>query len=222
VIRDVALLGLALAALAAMVAFQRAHVRRVGGERRALLEGVRSLFEEARVSQEGIGYPCLTATHAGYPVRVDLVADSAAMRQLPRLWLVVSLLRPVDVAAPVDILLRPQPSDIVSPGERFAYEHVAPPGWPDHLRIATPGPDAPDLRPSDTLLALLREPETKDVLAGPGGVRIVQELARADLGQWRLVRRAKFVVQPPRARLASLLDAAHAIAGHLDRTAINA
>lgn len=211
---DIGVAAAALAALAAMVALQRAHVRRVRGERRALLERVQSLFEDASVSQQGIGYPTLTGTHAGHRVKVELVADSMALRQLPRLWLVVSLFRPVNLGVPVDILLNPQPSDIVSPAERFGYEHPAPGGWPGHVRIATPVPDAPDLRPFEAALGLLHAAGTKNLLAGPGGVRIVQELARGELGHWRLVRRAKFTVEPPRARVASLLDAAHAIAAH--------
>jgi hypothetical protein len=205
-----------LVAVAVMAAHQVVHVRRVRQDRRALLAGVESLFDDAQITQDGIGYPRLTGVRDGMRVKVELLADSIALRQLPRLWLLVSVLRPVRVGAPVDVLLRPQPTDIVSPAERFAYEHAAPVGWPDHVRVATPSPASPDFEAFDVVAALLHEPTTKDVLVGPGGVRIVHELSRGEVGHWRLVRRPKFTVALPDERVEDLIDAAVRLAARFE------
>jgi hypothetical protein len=203
-------------AVVGLAAHEVSHVRCVRRERRALLTGVESLFERVRITQDGIGYPVLTGVRHGMRVKVELLADSMALRQLPRLWLLVSILRPVRIAAPVDVLLQPEPTDIVSPAERFPYEHAAPVGWPGHVRIATPSPTPPDLDAFDAVVGLLHQPGTKDVLVGPGGVRIVQELTRGEVGQWRLVRRPKFIAAPPRERVADLVDAALRLAARFD------
>lgn len=206
---------LAVVAVGVLIGVQRAHAQRIAAERRALLADALPLFEDATVSQLGIGYPTLNGTDGGHRVAVQLVVDSLTLRRLPRLWLVVSVFRPTGLPGPVDILCEPQVPAMVTPAERFRHVHAAPAGWPDDVRIATPGPAAPGLEPFGEAVAVLAEPETKGILAGPGGVRIVQELARGDLGHWRVVRRVKFDVDAvSRARIARLVAAAQQVAAH--------
>jgi hypothetical protein len=208
-------IALAVVAVGVLIGVQRAHAQRVAAERRALLAVALPLFADATISQHGIGYPTLSGTDRGHRVAIQLVVDSLTLRRLPRLWLVVSVFRPTGLAGPVDILCEPQVPAMVTPAERFRNVHPAPADWPDDVRVATPGPEMPDLQPFEPAVAVLSEPETKGILAGPGGVRVVQELARGDLGHWRAVRRVKFDVEAPsRARVARLLDAAQQVAGH--------
>jgi hypothetical protein len=211
----------AAVAVGVLVVIQRAHVRRVGEERRALLDGAEALLDDAEVTQHGIGHPALTGTLDGRRVRAELVADTLMMRRLPRLWIVVSVFAPLE-AAPVDIVLRPQELDTVSSGGRFPCEHPVPAGWPDPARIATPTPAAPDLAPFEAAGALLHDPRTKEILAGAGGVRVVHELARGEVGLWRVVRRAKFTVDGPLGRLADALAAATTLLAALDAPPVTA
>jgi hypothetical protein len=200
-----------LAALG-LVAIQARHRRRVGRERRAVLAQVEGLFTEVTVTQDGIGYPSLRGRWNGHWVKLDLVVDTLAMRQLPTLWMLVTVLRPLPVRTPIDITLRPRSSDIVSAGYSFAYEHEPPPGWPTDLRVTTPEPALPPLEVLDESVELLRQPSTKGLLIAPGGVRIVHGLASGAVGQYRVVRRPKFSFAVEPERVEALLLAAEAVA----------
>jgi hypothetical protein len=200
-----------VAAALVLAAIQTRHRRRVARERGAVLDGVTELFAQATVTQDGIGYPSLRGRWHGHDVKVELSVDTMTMRQLPTLWMLVSVLRPLPVRTPIDITLRPRPSDIVSPGLGFVHEHPAPPGWPQDIRVATRDPALPPLEALDDFLELLELPTTKELLIAPGGVRIVHELARGAIGQYRVVRRPKFRFAVAPERLLVLMEAAEAI-----------
>jgi hypothetical protein len=205
-----------IAAAAGLAATQTRHRRRVGRERRAVFAEVEGLFTEATVTQDGIGYPSLRGRRDGHAVKLELVVDTLALRQLPTLWLLVTVLRPLPVRTPVDITLRPRSSDIVSAGTGFAYEHEPPAGWPADLRVATPEPAIPPLEALDDMVELLELPTTKGLLLAPGGVRIVHELARGAVGQHRVVRRPRFAVALAPERVLALLQAATAVADRVE------
>jgi hypothetical protein len=212
-------IALALVAAAILVALQVRHVRRVRAERGAILCDVAALFGQAEVAQDGIGFPTLTGTYAGERVKVELVVDTLALRELPRLWLVVTVFAEVAVPGPVDILLRPRTADMISPGGRFHYEHAPPLGWPADIRIATSGPEPPPLAALAEALPLLEDRRTKALTVAPRGVRVVQLLASGEVGQYRVVRRPKFEVELERARLTGLIDAAVGIARAIELSA---
>jgi hypothetical protein len=209
----IVVVGIAVIVLAAI---QTRHRRTVGRERRAVLALVEGLFSEVTVTQDGIGYPSLRGRWNGHWVKLDLVVDTLAMRQLPTLWMLVSVLRPLPVRTPIDITLRPRSSDIVSAGTAFAYEHAPPPGWPEDVRVTTPEPALPPLEVLDESVELLEQPTTKGLLIAPGGVRIVHELARGAIGQYRVVRRPKFAFAVEPERVTALLRAADAVADRVD------
>jgi hypothetical protein len=205
-----------IAAILVLAAIQRQHSRRVGRQRRAVFTSVEALFSEVTVTQDGIGYPSLRGRWNGHWVKLDLAVDTLAMRQLPTLWMLVSVLRPLPVRTPVDITLRPRSSDIVSAGIRFAYEHVPPEGWPPDVRVATPEPALPPLEALDEFVAFLEQPSTKGLLVAPGGVRIVHALASGAVGQYRVVRRPKFAFAVEPERVTALLELASAVADRVD------
>lgn len=213
-----AILALAVVAVALMTWLQVRHVRRVGRERRATVADVEALLADAVTTQDGIGYPTVTGRYAGYDAKVEFIVDTLTMRQLPRLWLTVTLKRRMEVDEPVDILLRPLSTDMVSPGQRFPYEHPAPAAWPDHIRIATPQPTRlPPLDDVDALTSLLHDPSTKSVVIAPRGVRVVHELARGEVSSHRVIRRPNFHVALEAARVRALLDIAMDVADGVDR-----
>jgi hypothetical protein len=194
-----------------LVWLQVRHVRRVAVERRDLLGRLQEVVEDPRLTQRGIDYPVLTGVYRGSPVTVAVIVDTLRLRELPTLWLSVTVRRPLPLRGPVDMLLRPSTADIVSPGERFPVEHPVPPGWPAHLRVATPPGGSPDLALS-AALPLLQDPTTKDVLVSPTGARVVTELARAELGHYRIVKRSKFDARLGAEDLRAALDAVHDLA----------
>jgi hypothetical protein len=205
-----------IAVVVGLAAIQTRHRRRVGRERRAVLAPVEGLVTEVTVTQDGIGYPSLRGRWNGHWVKLELVVDTLAMRQLPTLWMLVSVLRPLPVRTPIDITLRPRSSDIVSAGTAFAYEHAPPPGWPEDLRVTTPEPALPPLEVLDESVELLEQPTTKGLLIAPGGVRIVHALASGAVGQYRVVRRPKFAFAVEPERVAALLQAADAVGDRVE------
>ena len=152
-----------------LVWLQTRHVRRVAVERRSSLASVQHVLERPQLTQRGIDYPVLTGDYRGAPVTVAIIVDTLTLRTLPTLWLSVTRRQPLPLPGPVDLLLRPSTTDIVSPGERFPAEHPVPPTWPAYIRVATPPGGSPDLVELSAALPLLHNPRTKDVLAHPGG-----------------------------------------------------
>jgi hypothetical protein len=207
--------------VAVLVALQVRHVRSVRAQRGAVLDGIEPLFSEAEVTQDGIGFPTLTGRYDGERVKLELVVDALALRELPKLWLVVTVLSEIPVAGAVDIVLRPRTSDMISPGARWRYQHAPPAGWPADLRVATREPDPPAFDLLACALPLLEEPDTKALTLTPRGVRAVQRLASGQIGQFRVTRRAKFDVELERERMIALLDAVIGIAREIEMDGLN-
>lgn len=205
--------GLGVLAVALMIWSQVRAGRRVKRIRRDAVVCAQGALTDVRVVQDGIGYPTMHGRFGEHAAKVELIVDTVTLRQLPRLWLAVTVKCPTSVSVPVDIVLRPLPTDIVSPGARFPYEHPVPPDWPPHIRIATPSPEPmPLLRELAALRSVLGEQETKSVLLAPRGVRIVTELARGDVALHRVARRADFRFELAESRLRWVLADALAIA----------
>jgi hypothetical protein len=190
-----------------LVRLQTAHLRRVADARRHLFANVREVLDGSQLVQRGVDYPVLTGEYRGAPVTVAVIVDTVTLRRLPTLWLSVTRRQPLPLTSPVDLLLRPSSTDIVSPGERFPAEHPVPPAWPAFIRVATPLGGRPDFFELSPALPLLHDTRTKDVLLTPAGARLVTELARADLGHYRLYKRARFDAKLGAGDLTAALDA---------------
>jgi hypothetical protein len=204
-----------------LVRLQTSHVRRIAEERRTLFASVRGVLEHSELAQQGIGYPVLTGTYRGAPVTVAVIVDTLKLRELPTLWLSVTRREPLPLTGPVDLLLRPSPTDIVSPGERFPAEHPVPPTWPGHIRVATPEGDVPDFLEMSAALPLLHNKRTKDVLLTPSGARLVVQLARAELGHYRIVKRPRFVATLSAGDLTAVLEAVSDLTAGIQAAAAN-
>ncbi len=163
-----------------LVWIQVRHVRRVGLERRTVLTGAEHVLDQPRLEPRGIDYPVLNGYYHGDRVIVPFIVDTLALRRLPTLWLSVTLSRPLPLQGPINLLLRPSATDIVSPGLRFPCEHEVPQDWPAHLRIATPSGAVPSLSAMWWVLPLLRDSRTKDVLLAPA--KFATEVTAAELG----------------------------------------
>ncbi|WP_219417006.1 hypothetical protein [Pseudonocardia nigra] len=181
----------ALAAVAALCHLQVSHLRRVRRERRALFADVQDVLDDAVVHQDGLGYPALSGTYRGHPVRLRVVVDTLTLRKLPALWLLITQVRRLDVEEPIDVLLRPSGAEFFSPNAEFAHE-LPPPDWlPRPARIASPRSTSA-LPAVEHLAPLLRDPRTKEVLVSGDGVRVVRQLAEGAQGPYRTARRPDF------------------------------
>lgn len=147
---------------------------------------------DGRTSAATDGYPVLTGSHHGHPVRLEAVADSLTPRKLPILWLFVTQHRPLALDAPVDALARPIGTEFFSPNASFAHRLPTPPDFPVHARIATLRPTTLAPAALDIIGALMSDPKVKEVQIGPTGARIVYQLAEAAQGPYRTARQADF------------------------------
>ncbi|MGI8723506.1 MAG: hypothetical protein ACR2JG_14945 [Geodermatophilaceae bacterium] len=210
------LAALLLAAAILLVWLQVRHVRHVALERRGVLEGAAAALDQPQLVQQGIDYPVLAGFYRGRRVSIALIPDHVALRGLPTLWLSTTLYQALPLPGPIDMLLRPSATDIVSPAGRFPHEHEIPEGWPAHLRIATPAGVLLPFPMLSPVVPLLHDRRTKDVLISPAGVRLITEVARAELGLYRMVRRSRFTVQVTATALAAVLESVHDLAADLE------
>ncbi|WP_028920805.1 hypothetical protein [Pseudonocardia acaciae] len=176
--------------------------------RRRLFDDVLGVVEHARIEAGAGYYPVLTGWFRGYPVRLEAVVDTLALRRLPELWLLVTQGRRLDVGAPLDVLARPTGTEFFSPNGGYPHELPRPEAIRTHVRIATPDPSRAPVSVLDGLGPLLDDPRTKEVLVSAGGIRLVHRLAEGAQGPYRSLRRADFGdVRVGADRLRSLLDA---------------
>jgi len=131
---------LVVIALVSLGYIQLNHVRRIKSQRGSLFDQTKHLFNDVRLTQDGINYPTLRGTYLGYPIKLEPIVDTTVFRKLPVLWLLISYYRPLPVASPVDILLRPTGSEFFSPNSTYAHDVVPGVEWPEHIRISSPTP----------------------------------------------------------------------------------
>jgi hypothetical protein len=185
----------AAAGLGACATVWRREQRRVRAARAELFADCTPLLDGCRTVQDGLDYPRLRGGYAGHAVEVRAIPDSAALRKLPVLWLQVSLVGETRAQAVLDLLLRPLGSEYWSPAHDLPSILPTPAGLPQTAQIRTDGAAAAALLPAVLRhAAFLHEPDAKELLVTPRGVRLVVRLAEAERGGYLLFRDAQFAL----------------------------
>lgn len=185
--------GIVVIGLLLLCALQVRHVRRVREDRARLFDDVAGLLDDVRRHHDGLAYPVLTGSRHGRPVRLTPVADALTLRKLPVLWLVVEQRRELDVAAPLDILLRPTGTEFFSPNSEFAGECPRADWLPGEVRIASPRPDeAPPVSMFEPYRGFLSDHRAKELCVTERGVRLVWRIGEGAQAPYRSTRRADF------------------------------
>jgi len=213
-------MSLALAGLGAGAAglgwIWRREQRRVGLRRGRLLDRCLHLVEGAALIRDGLDYPLLRGRRAGCGVELRPIADNAALRKLPALWLQVTLTGRTGAQGVLDALLRPLGTEYWSPHGTLPLCLTTPPELPPAIQVRADGEGGAALLPLLVEQAgFLARPTSKEVLITPRGVRLVVQLAEGERGAYLLFRDAQFVIDrlaPEDAealldRAAGLLDA---------------
>lgn len=182
--------------------------RRRRTARRAYFSGCASLFESPVTALTPVGFPRLNGRYRGSLFDLQAVPDTLTFRKLPALWVMVSLPAPMPVAATLDILSRP------SGQEPFTHFATLPQMLPTPVflpaSLAVRSDDSGGV-PSQALLAahagLFADPNVKELLISPKGLRIVILAEEADRGRFLIFRDAEMGMSPlSPARVAPLLD----------------
>jgi hypothetical protein len=166
---------------------------RTKAARAAYFDDCRILFEHCRVVQERTDVAILEGRHQGHRFRLEPVVDHMAVRNLPSLWLKVTLVGTLPVPGAVDFLARPQNTEFYSPSASLPFSLRIPPEWPQHAMLRT---DIEDPAVPLELLAphihIFEDSKAKELLVTPRGVRIVYQASQGERAYYLVLRQPEF------------------------------
>lgn len=216
------LLLLALVVLGCVLA---ALLRRLWLESRLLpaaragcLDAATELLEDAHVTVTPSGFPRVAGRFRGRAVEIAVLPEALAFRKLPTLWSMVTLIEPQPLAGETRIMVRPSGTETFSTFSAMPAEAALPPGFPELAAARTDGHAA---LPSEEMLAelgpLFEDPNLKELVLSPRGLRLVRLVEEAPRGGYLLLRAGDLGRAPVPARildemLASLFGVSDALA----------
>jgi hypothetical protein len=192
-LHDLGLVLLLVAAIACLTWVYRRDQRRLKTRRGQLFNDCVALLQQAELRQDGIGYPTLTGSYRQHRFHIDPVIDHIAVRKVPSLWLRVTLLGSLPGIATLDILMRSQNVEFYSPANDLPHRLELPAGWPTDATIHTDNPDR--VLPVEIItphLDIFRQPQAKELLITPKGLRLVYQASQADKLHYQVLRQASF------------------------------
>ncbi|MFO0513364.1 MAG: hypothetical protein ACK5YF_00115, partial [Rhodobacterales bacterium] len=113
-------------------------------------------------------------------------------RKLPALWVLVTLPGPMPLPATLNLMARPSGNEVFSRFPTLPHSLPTPPGLPAHVVIRTD--TAPMILTSDLISAhadLFDDPQVKELVLSPKGIRIVILAEEADRGRFLIFREAE-------------------------------
>jgi hypothetical protein len=168
--------------------------KRVKAQRAAMFDGVLSLFEEYRGTQDTVYYPVLEGRYLGHSIKLEPIADDIAFRTLPSLWLLVTLRGSIPYRGVLDYLARPRDNiETYTPSVEMNTHLKIPDGWPTHAVLRTN--NRHEMPPPDIVtpyMSLFDMKQAKELSIGPGGIRFVYQITSAEVPYYRLFRQVKF------------------------------
>lgn len=176
--------------------------------RAGYFDAVKPLFDGGEIRLQPTGFPRMAGRRSGLAFDLQAIPDTLTFRKLPALWVMVTLTEALPLEATLDLLARPSGHE---PFTRFTSlpASLPPlPGLPSDVALRTD--DASRLPPPDLIARhteLFRDPQVKELVLSPKGLRIVILAEEADRGRYLLFREAEMGLTPldPR-RLVALLD----------------
>ena len=155
------------------------------------------------------GFPRVAGDYRGFSFDLQAVPDTLTFRKLPALWLLVTLTRPMPVAATVDMMRNATGGEVFSKFSLLPVQIAPPKQYPDDLSVRT---DMPDAMPDDSLVSryldLFDTPQVKELVIAPQGLRIVRLAEEANRNRYLIFRDAEMGANAlPPAQLRPLLTA---------------
>lgn len=174
----------------------RRHHQQVLQDRSALLSESSKVLSVTQTLTNQAGFPQLLGKFGGNTVALRLEVDKLAPRKLPMMWLHLTLFRPAGSTGSLDILARPEPSDVFSPGWEWQKAITPPKNWPQHARYYSQG-RVPLLQSIDNdVRTIFADQHAKELLITPETVRLTYLVRQAERGHYLLLRTADFDMQP--------------------------
>jgi len=180
-------------AVIVLLVIHRKNQARAKAERGAMFNACLSLFEDYKVTQDYVYFPVLVGRYKGYDVKLEPIADHAAFRTIPSLWLLATVWRDVPFDGIVDFLVRPRNTEFYSPSSRLEVDIKIPDGWPQHATLRTNDPEhMPPMELLSPHMAIFEDPRTKELLVTPRGVRIVYQADAGVRAYYMVLRQCRF------------------------------
>jgi len=203
-------LAIVLCCLAAVYRYERGRCRRT---RAAFFSECLDLFDSYRVTQDGVAHPVLIGTYRGVEVRLEPIVDDMAWRKLPSLWLKTTIFKPHVYRGVFDLLIRPRGAEFYSPSAHLNHHLPLPAEWPRDALLCTDDPATmPPIGVLNRHIGVFADPQMKELVITPRGVRLVRQIWQAKRAQYAVLRQIEFAERTlDRDVLASLLDSALAI-----------
>lgn len=189
------------------------HRRRIKNQRAGMFAHCKTLFSEAKVTQDDVNFPVLEGHYQGFPIKLEPIADHVGFRKLPSLWLLITVKAPQPYKGVFDFLVRPQNIEFFSPSEHLEHQLEVPGNWPQYATLKTDNPaNMPPVERLDKHMDLFDDNKTKELLITAKGIRIVYQANQANQNTYRTLRSLSFEdLTIKRERLQELLDKAIAI-----------
>lgn len=205
----VILIGLALAGFGLWLLARSAAEGRVRARDRAgYLDGVKPLFDDVEVRIQPTGFPRMSGRLDGLSFDLQVVPDTLTFRKLPALWVLVSLPEPLPLKATLDVMARPSGNEPFSHFVTLSQSLPTPPGLPCDVSVRSD--DAARCPPAELIARhaeQFNDPQVKELVLSPRGLRIVILAEEADRGRFLLLREADMGRTPlAPARLLPVLD----------------
>jgi len=201
-------LGLAFAALglwlsARLVQENRARIAARAGYFAAL----KPLFDGGETRLQPTGFPRMTGKRFDLAYDLQAIPDTLTFRKLPALWVLVTLPEPMPLQATLNLMARPSGNELFSRFPTLPHSLPTPPDLPAHVVIRT---DNATMIPTSDLISaqadLFNDPQVKELVLSPKGIRIVILAEEADRGRFLIFREAEMGRTPlSPARLESIL-----------------
>lgn len=217
---SVAGIALATAFAVALVMLHRREREAFRAQRRTLFDGCFALFDHATLTQDDMAFPVLTGSYREHSVQIEPIVDQVVFRQVPSLWLVVSVRQDLPVGGTFDLLARRANVEFWSQAGALPLRVPLPQDWPIHtsLKSDRQASELPMGVLDPHVRALFSDPRSKELVVMPRGVRIVYQVQAADRSEYLVLRRATFrSAQVSVALLESLLERATAVCADLVR-----
>jgi hypothetical protein len=202
-------LGLAFAALGLWLGLRLIRETRIRTTARAgYFALLKSLFDGGETRLQPTGFPRMTGKRGGLSYDFQVIPDTLTFRKLPALWVLITLPEPMPMAATLSLMARPSGNEPFSRFPTLPHDLPPPPGLPAHVSIRTD--DAAMIARSDLISAqadLFNDPQVKEVVLSPKGLRIVILAEEADRGRFLIFREAEMGRTPlSPTRIAPILD----------------
>lgn len=172
------------------------HHRQVIQSRANLLNGFGKIMEVNETHFNTAGYASLKGIFNQTPLSLRVEVDNLTARKIPVMWLHIKLHNTPAINGSLDILVRPQNTEVYSPSWQWEQPIKPLPGWPEHARYMSRD-IAPELQAIDAdVRTIFADQKVKELLITPDAVRLTYLIRQADRGNYLLLRSVQFDDEP--------------------------